>query len=140
MPFLLGDRSRLVDALQLVVTQDDPISLLATLMIDVELRDTTNSTDRAGQIRLLVDKIESAQDSLDSIDDAVLTETQKGPITEETVVDHYTRQYGSGSGGGQTTEGMKIERLNNMRQRIKRLLDPYGYLNRYRGVGRAIDG
>ena len=142
MPFQNGDRARLVDALQLVATQDNAVGVLATLMTNLERRDTANNTDRAGQIRVYLRRIESADDDLLSLDTAVLQAAQDGPITEKTVNDQYSVQYGGGGSGtgGQTTEALQLERLNTMRNRIRRWLDPYGYLARYIGVGRAIDG
>ena len=140
MPFQTGDRARLVDALRLDATQDSSISVLAQMMSDLETRDAANGTDRAGQIRVLLGRIENAADGLDSLDTATLEDAQRGAITQETVTDHYSIEYGgggSGGGAGQTTEALQLERLNNMRARIRRWLDPYKYLARYVGVGES---
>ena len=109
-------------------------------MTDTERRDERNGTNRAVEIRQLANKIKSANEDLVSVDNDVIAELQTGPRASENVSAHYSVSYAVNSGNTRTLEDSKRQRINSLRQQILRLIDPYGYLRRYKGSGRAIDG
>lgn len=95
----------------------------------------SESPTRIEQIQELLDKIEAIKDEDEN---AVKTPVQKGLIKSRD-------SYLEGSVTYQDNvkaviDEDRLEILRRYRQRVRRWLDPHGYLARYNGVGRAIDG
>ena len=131
MPWTEGDRLRIADALLLTSQADRPTSMLQSLMT----RLVSESPTRIEQIQELLDKIEGIKDEDEN---AVKTPVQQGLIKS---MDSYLE----GSVTYQDNvkaiiDEDRLEILRRYRQRIRRWLDPYGYLAQHNGVGRAIDG
>ena len=135
MPFTVQDRIRLVDALKLTTAMDESTSPLQSLMTDLDRRDAQNGSDRATQIQALLSSLETLQASLDDTSTEAL---QADSIQEFHHEDYFRIQF---RGDINSTAGAtSVRKAKELRQRIRRLIDPHGYLQRYTGVGRAIDG
>jgi hypothetical protein len=131
MPWVEGDRLRIADALLLMSVVDRPTSMLQSLMTRLE----SQSPTRIEQIQDLLDKIEAIKEAHENGDDSAL---ELGIIKSQD-------SYLEGSVTYQDNlkailDEDRLERSRRFRQRIRRWLDPYNYLARYSGVGRAVDG
>jgi hypothetical protein len=131
MPFVDGDRLRLTDALLLDSRADESSGYLQTLMTQLESRSPT----RVGQIQELLEKIEE----LKEIDEDISSnQLDSGAVASlESYLEGKVSYHQSSRAIADT---IRNDKLDSLRQRIRRYLDPYGYLNRLSGVGRAIDG
>lgn len=131
MPWIEGDRLRIADALLLTSQADRPTSMLQSLMT----RLVSESPTRIEQIQELLDKIEAIKDEDEN---AVKTPVQQGLIKS---MDSYLEGSVTYQDNVKAViDEDRLEILRRYRQRIRRWLDPHGYLARYNGVGRAIDG
>lgn len=130
MPWEPEDRLRIVDALRLDMTADRSTSILVTLMNQL----TSLSPTRIPQIQDLLLKIEALQDIENSIEE---DELNQGTIKSRNSYLEGSITYQDNLAG--ITDSIRREKMGAFRQRIRRYLDPYGYLARYNGVGRAID-
>ncbi|MGL5719353.1 MAG: hypothetical protein ACRCYP_00945 [Alphaproteobacteria bacterium] len=131
MPFNIGDRARLTDALLLDIRADEPIGYLQTLMNDLERR----SPDRITKIQALLDKIEALQELEDDISPNTIDES--GVASRESYLEGAESYHTNAQA---IRDNTRREKLGGFRQDIRRYLDPHGYLARVKGVGRAIDG
>jgi len=131
MPFVVGDRLRIADALLLDSRADESSGYLQTLMTQLESRSPT----RVDQIQELLDKIEE----LKAIDEDISSD-QLDAGAVASLESYLEGKVAYHENSRAIADTIRNNKLDSLRQRIRRYLDPYGYLNRLSGVGRAIDG
>ena len=102
---------------------------LQTLMDQLESRSPQRVTD----IQNLLTQIEALTAIEDDISASALEE---GAVTEKTVFHEHSTKYAGNV--NVVVQDTRRQKANSFRQRIRRYLDPHGYLHRYSGVGRLI--
>lgn len=131
MPWVEGDRSSIVAALQLDMRADLPLGILEQLMQQM----TIYAPARIIEVQELLVKIRD----LSVLEDEITPEALAvGMLKQEesTLFGSVTYQ----DNHRRLLDDARREKMRSFRQRIRRYLDPCGYLARYNGVGRAIDG
>lgn len=128
--FRNGDRRRIVEALQLAITQDCDGSVLSELMTELEVFDFKIGGAYSNTISDLLEELE------DLNVEAAAGRSNLG-VLEEEVAGELRIRYGSAGGGN---AGIKSRR-EEIAQIVRKTLDPRELLYNYQmGSGRIIGG
>jgi hypothetical protein len=138
MPWATTDQSDLTEVLELDYTQELPNSILRSLMDEVDRRNSGRIPSIQGWMTQLKALIELERTQLSAIANSATAATA-GQIKREKIDAVSEMEYFSGSDANQSIPA-RSKLKGRLRQDIIRFLDPYGYLNRYKGKGRAVDG